>query len=424
MAGDKVFPASGERIIRTQVTERAPMGTDTAEILLEAWIAQQAVLGIEGKVARIHVFKRTPAGKMTHMRKWTLDPPFDMDVETIFQALGDGEYRFVPLDKTGRWLTARHENVTGFGKGDGRDPGTPGTTSGSSGTDGPDVLAGMREIIEIRKTEMLMATYDRMLAQNAPTAAYEPAPAASLDMDLDRLTKLAALLRPASDPTAGLMDKLFSKLLRDPEPVEKQLELAGKLADLMGTNRAEPESLDWKTIAMVAVLGMLSGGAGGAMASGMPGLQGLIARFMGGVPAPGAEPAIGAGPAPRPLPPPGPPPAAVDPGSIAPAPAADPIADAARALGMPAWILGMLHEAIVRQDTDYERYADMLDTHAQGLLELWAAHPADEVIGRYGAVVPFLAEPPAAAWLRAFHAFVVSDWLQRGEGDAPQEPQA
>jgi hypothetical protein len=276
----------------------------------------------------------------------------------------------------------------------------------------------MREMLEIRKMEMLMASYDRMLGNQQP-ASYEIPPApASLDGDLDRLTKLAVLLRPSGvDPMPALMEKIVSRMMRDPEPVEKQLELAGKLADLMGTNRADPaESLDWKTIAMVAVLGMLSGGVGGAMGGGP--LQGIIARLMGGtVPAtpPGPVAPVGPGTPPRPLPsgPPTPPPVAPPGAPATPAPDADPIVEAARALGMPAWILGMLHEAIVRGDTDYERYADMLDTHAQGLLELWAAHPADEVIARYGAVAPFLMEPPAADWLRAFHAFVVSDWLQR-----------
>jgi len=255
--------AAGARTIETKITEH--QDGVTAELPIDGWLMD---LGSKSNVASVRVSKRDPGGRWAQLPKahGELLPPFDVDVHTIYEAFGDGEYRFAPMGQGGRPLTAagtaaRIETVLGYG--DGKKPKTSGPRESAA-----DPEAFMEKMFEQKRREYLWDQIDRRMGPSDNGPARDP------DADLERLLKLAAVLRGGNDGMASvlaamissntqMMTALLTRSLNPPEPAEKMLDMVTKVMDLTEKIRPSdgfPADMDWKQMLMMAFFGQMQPG--------------------------------------------------------------------------------------------------------------------------------------------------------------------
>ena len=255
--------AAGARTIETKITEH--QDAVTAELPIDGWLMD---LGGKANVASVRVSKRDLGGRWSQLPKahGELLPPFDVDVHTIYEAFGDGEYRFAPMGTGGKPLTAagtaaRIETVLGHG--DGKYKSKPGSARESA-----DPEAFMERMYEQKRRDYLWDQIDRGMGPADNSTVRDP------DADLERLLKLAAVLRGGNDGMASvlaamiqsntqMMTALLTRSLNPPEPAEKMLDMVTKVMDLTEKIRPSdgfPADMDWKQMLMMAFFGQMQPG--------------------------------------------------------------------------------------------------------------------------------------------------------------------
>jgi hypothetical protein len=399
-----------KRVTRTTVTnEQLPEEQRDAPI--EAWLAD--LVG-DSTISYVRIWKRN-GGRWGWLGKRNdILPPFDFDLDQLFQQYGDGEYRLVPYDTSGHVRGGRNELVQAGYPGTVR-PNADGTTSTAPGVGG----AGLDETVDL--SELIRMERQHLILRNLRAAAgqgHEPAAYAGRDPgdDVERLAQLATVLQ-AMQPkpldiaalltaVGTILGPVLSKMLSPPDPADKMLGLVEKFLDIR--ERIEPGagSDSWQSVVMRA-LGTLAESP-------------IVRQALGNVP-PAPVPALPAA-APVPALPAPVPVTATVPASPAnghpDAGSATRDADAQERAVLNQMVWPLVKRAALAGSDDYETYAALVDQQLPGFLEQWANADANQAMIFLGQVDrDVLTNVELQRWLLAFHTFVRTDFLNRDDAD-------
>lgn len=372
--------------------------------IIEVWLTEMAATK---DVALIRIFKRSATGQWAHLRKFDMEPPFTLDLDTLFTEWGDGVYRFVPF-VNGRPHGQRIENVAGFGMGNA----AKASPRGAQGAPGLDIESfGLGEQIMMERQLLaldgLRASRDRMTGQSQPIYQGGGLDAEAIGtMMTSMMTAMAtafAALQPKNDMMATVLGRVLDNALTKPEPANAALEFVGKVLDLKeqisGNGLGD---LDWKSMLVAGLFSMTA--APEVRAALMHKLSGFKIPGMPTPPRPGAPP-------PQPaLPPTGTQPA-TPPGVD------EKLVEADQTLRGVIWPI--IRKAIDKKSSEWGLYADLIEEHLPGFVQQWAQADFELALKFIEGIDPLIAsrEPATVAWLHGFH-----DFLRTPDADEREEP--
>lgn len=412
-------PAAGEarkRTTRSTITTEELPDETARDAPVEAWLADMAG---DASIAYVRVWRRH-GGRWAWLGKRNdILPPFDFDVDALFQTYGDGEYRLVPYDTSNRVRGGRNEIVQAGYVGRIR-ANADGTTSQAS-PPGEEQLdaADMTDLIKMARQRMILRSLQDAGGERDPAPVYDRGPD-----ELERLSQLAtvfATLQPKPMDLAALiaaagtfLTPILGRLLAPPEPADKVLGLFEKWMDIR-ERMDGGEGTDWKT-ALVRGLAALAEN---------PAIRQALT-----------------GAVPRPVLPPTPPPAQLptghgaavfaDPHPPATAPsvanghpgdAGPPMSaeeqQSRHVLSTMVWPL--VKRAGLASVDDFETYAALIDQQLPGFLDQWGSAEPNQAMVVLGSLDrDVLTNIELQRWLLAFHAFVRTDFLQRDDAETDQ----
>jgi hypothetical protein len=410
-------PAAGEprrTTTRTTVkTEHLPEESRDAPI--EAWLAD---LAGDASIAYVRVWKRNGTRWGWLGKRNDIQPPFDFDLDQLFQQYGDGEYRLVPYDTSGQIRGGRNELVQAGYTGSVR-VAADGTTTRAPADAGDDTM-DMSELIRMARQNLILNNLREAAGVGRQGGAeYVPAPAD----DVGRLAQLAqvlAVMQPKPTDVAGLLaaigsivSPILAKILSPPDPADKMLGLVEKFLDIR--ERIEPAGGGdtWQTLLFRGLASLAENPAVRQLIAG----QVVTAPPIATVAIAPTVAALPAAPATAPSPANGHP----DAGSTAAPAGTDADAIARQTLAQMVWPL--IKRAALAATDDFETYAALVDQQLPGFLEQWANADANQAMIFLGQLDrDVLTNMDLQRWLIAFHTFVRSDFLHRDADDAGGEP--
>lgn len=415
MTAKKDTPPESGTVVTETSTRTTQIPESVNDLPIEGWLLE---LGGKSNVATVRVYKRDASGRWGALPRGhgELQPPFDIDLQPIYEAYGDGEYRFAPMGQASRPLTGvgtvpRIESVIGFGLG----KAIKILPSASNGTAPVDVDAMWAKMMEQDRQQFLM---EQMRARAEAQRGVPAQAERNSDDELERLMKFAALLRGGGNSELGpvlaamiqsntsIMTALLSKSMNPPEPADKMFDTVSKVLDLTERVRSPiegGEDLDWKKMIVMALA---------------PAAQQLLPALLQNrraVPtstAPPPRPALPHIPQPNPD---HPSPASRDvsqptPPASVPAPAEVTPGDqrivAAHELFQSS-LWPLLVTAAKRGSTDYDLYLGLIDETLPGFVDQWASMPFDLCLPFLTSIDPHVEQDSVLmTWLRALHAHV------------------
>lgn len=381
---------------KTTVTEQEK---DDELITLGAWLAGLNQ-GAE-TIRRVQVYKKSGSGTFFHYPRYGLDPPFDQDVNVIFQALGDGDYKFVPENDHGKLRGMRLEHISGFGAGDAAPASSGASAAPRRAVDlgelaeqiraelDYEMLTGRLEDLRERREQREDRRRAREMGaipEGAPPMTPEDREALhteSFKRQLETFAQLMALTQGGSrkqeELLSQVMGAVIGKLVDKPEPADRLLDMVGKvleLRDKLAPAGGLGEDVDWKTLLVASVV---------------PALRDMVPALTR---RPGAIPA------------------ATEPAPIEPAPAAKAPAASAAELSSPidrarnaiARVWPVVKSAALAGSTAFDLYADLIDEQMPGFLDMWTRLTPEDAI-RYLTELDaeVSASEPLNRWLLQFH---------------------